>query len=113
LAWCQTGLDVVLPYGKISEKNENDKLRKLAELITEEKIDKLVVGLPLGLKSEENNNTKKIRNFADQLKLLKKIEIEFVDERFSSHQADRMGGGGASRDELAAMVILQSFLDKK
>ncbi len=111
LAWCQTGLDVVLPYGKISEAKESDKLQKLAELITKESIDKLIVGLPIGLKGEENNNTKKIRNFVDKLKAITKIKIEFIDERFSSLEADRLDGG-ASRDEKAAMIILQSYLLK-
>lgn len=106
LAWVQTGLAVVLPYGIIKDKN----LAELAELIKKEKIDKVVVGLPFGLEKKENENTKKIRKFADDLKDTIGIPIEFEDERFSSQAADRMGGGGASRDEKAAMIILQSYI---
>ncbi len=109
LAWVETGLGVVLPYGVIKDKN----LAELAKLIKKENIDKVIVGLPFGLEKKENANTKKIKKFADDLKGLISIPIEFEDERFSSQAADRMGEGGASRDEKAAMIILQSYLGKK
>ena len=106
LAWMQTGLDVILPYGLIE-----GGIKELVILIKKEHIDKLVIGLPIGLESQENMNTKKVRKFADKLKKETNLPIEFVDERFSSAQADNMGGE-TSRDEKAAMVILQSYLDK-
>lgn len=112
LAWCQTGLDVVLPYGKISENSKDNNFNKLLELIKKESIDKLVIGYPLSLKGEKNENTISIDKFVNQLKKVIKIEIELVDERFSSREADRMDGG-VSRDEKAAMVILQSWLSSR
>jgi len=107
LAWCDDALKVVLPFGII-------KSQELVSLIKREKIDKLVVGLPLGLDGKENDNTKRVRKFVDDLKKEIKIPVDFIDERFTSAQADRMDGGlsGASRDEKSAMVILQSYLDK-
>lgn len=108
LAWVQIGLDVILPYGVVT-----GGVKELAALIKKEHIDKLVIGLPIGLESqEENMNTKKVRKFAGKLKKETSLPIEFVDERFSSAQADSMGGE-ASRDEKSAMVILQSYLDKR
>jgi len=106
LAWVQGGLDVVLPFGVTEEEG-------LPGLIKEEKIGKAVVGLPLGLDGGENDNTKRVRKFVDVLKMQTGIPVEFVDERFTSQQADRMEGGTATRDEKSAMVILQSYLDKK
>lgn len=105
LAWAQMGLDVILPYGLIT-----GGIKELAALIKKEHIDKLVIGLPIGLSSEENRNTEKVRKFADKLKKETDLPIEFVDERFSSAQADSMGGE-VSRDEKSAMVILQSYID--
>lgn len=104
LAWAQVGLDVVLPYGIVNNFDE------LTSLIKKEGIDKLVVGMPLGLDAKENENTKRVKEFAEDLKEKTNLPVEFVDERFSSHQADSMGGD-VSRDEKAAMVILQSYLD--
>ena len=109
LAWVETGLGVVLPYGVIKDKN----LSELAKLIKKENIDKLIVGLPFGLEKKENANTEKIKKFVSDLKELVDIPVEFEDERFSSQAADRMEGGGVSRDEKSAMVILQGYLEKK
>ena len=111
LARASTSLDVVLPFGKIEKKDEIDGVRRLAELIKKEKIDKGVVGLPLGLNGEENKNTERVRKFIDELKKETSIPAEFMTEVFSSQAADRMDAG-VSRDEKSAMVILQSYLDK-
>jgi len=59
----------------------------------------------------QNENTKKIREFVGELQKEIDAPVDFVDERFTSAQADSMGGT-VSRDEKAAMLILQSYLDK-
>lgn len=111
LAWAQIGLGVVLPFGKIEKKDEASGARQLVELIKKEKIDKVVVGLPLGMGGEENKNTERVRRFIEEVDKQVSVPIEFVNEVFSSQAADRMSGG-ASRDEKSAMVILQSYLEK-
>ena len=105
LAWVNTALGVVLPYGILGEN-------ELPDFITAEKIDKVIVGWPIGLDGKENKNTDAVKTFAEKLKKDIKISIEFMDERFTSAEADRMGGE-ASRDEKAAMLILQSYIDKQ
>jgi putative Holliday junction resolvase len=108
LAWVDTELGVVLPMGKV----ECGKWKAdLVNLIKQEKADKLVVGLPIGLDGKENENTENVKRFVEELKKEISISVEFVDERFSSRQADAMGGT-VSRDEKAAMVILQSYLEQ-
>lgn len=109
LAWAQTGLDLVLPMGQIGGGDEKKRMKEIIEIIKKKNIDKIIVGLPLGLKGEENNNTQKVYDFVELLKKDIVARIEFIDERFTSRQADRMGGN-ISRDEKAAMVILQSYL---
>ncbi|PLX27470.1 Holliday junction resolvase RuvX [Candidatus Parcubacteria bacterium] len=106
LAWLQTGLDIVLPFGQIQTKRFKYELPKL---IREERIDKAIVGLPLGLKGEENENTKRVREFVDVIKEKVDIEVEFVDERFTTVEAKRMEGS-SSLDEKAAMLILQTYV---
>jgi putative holliday junction resolvase len=111
LAWVETGLGVVLPFGVI--KNEKNKaLAELAGLIKKEKIEKIVFGLPLNLDGGENANTKKVRMFAGRLEEKTGIRVYFESEIFSSRQAGR-AAGGASRDEKAAMIILEDYLKKK
>ncbi len=109
LAWVQLGLGVVLPYGIIEKPTLQGQVQAVVELIEKEGIDTLVVGLPLGLNGKENENTERVHAFVLALKKAKEISVEFIDERFSSKQADVMGGD-ASRDEKAAMVLLQNYL---
>ena len=111
LAWADTGIGAVLPYGLIKEEKFKTKLDQLADIIEVEKIDKVVIGLPMNLNGGENKNTERIRKFAEDLKGKISVPIEFMNEMFTSQQADRMGGD-ASRDEKSAMVILEDYLQK-
>lgn len=111
LAWMQTGLDVVLPFGVIAGTDREQAVDKITQLINEEKIDRIVIGLPLSTDGKENENTERIRNFSDQLKAKISVEIEFINEVFTSKQADRMGDG-VSRDEKSAMIILEAYKNK-
>src|SRR3989338_5353483 len=108
LAWMQMGLDVVLPFGIIEHKNAVAEIVRLCEA---EKIGKIICGLPLGMDGKENANTVAVRDFVAQLKNSSVCPVEFIDERFSSAAADRISGD-ASRDEKAAMIILQIYLDR-
>jgi len=109
LAWCDTGIGVVLPYGVISSKEQGVRSKELSDLITKERIDRVVIGLPLGLDGKENTNTARVKKFGEELKSQISVPVEYCDERFSSQQADR-SVGGASRDEKSAMVILEGYL---
>lgn len=109
LSWMQEGLDVVLPYGRLVNTTFQPIPTELINLIQQEHITGVVLGLPLTLEDgSENANTKRVRAFAKELHALTKLPIFFVDERLSSFQADDMGGS-ASRDEKAAMVILETY----
>ncbi|MFA6547844.1 MAG: Holliday junction resolvase RuvX [Candidatus Magasanikbacteria bacterium] len=109
LAWCDTGIGVVFPFGVIKSEDKNKAKKDLLDFVKKEHVDQLVVGLPLSLDGKENKNTERIRDFFSSLDL--KIKLDFFDERFTSRQADR-SEGGASRDEKSAMVILESYLQK-
>ena len=112
LAFTTTEVDLIIPLGQIGGGEEKIRRGKVLEIIKEKKIDKVIVGYPYGLKGEENENTARVDKFVGQLKNDVDTPVELVDERFSSLLADRMGGT-VSRDEKAAMVILQSYLDKQ
>ncbi len=111
LAWCDPAIGVVLPYGVVEQSAISNQLSALADLITKEKIDEIVVGMPHGLDSAENENTRQVREFIEKLKAVSRKPIAMVDERFTSAEADRMGGD-ATRDEKAAMLLLQAYLER-
>lgn len=112
LAWADTTLGVILPYGLIEGPTELARLKKLMDLIRQEQIKKIVVGFPIGLNGQENKNTERVKKMVFNLQKQLDIDIEYYDERFSSQAADALGKG-VSRDEKAAMVILEGYLEKK
>lgn len=103
LAWCDTGIGVPLPFGVA--KNIGDVMK----IIIDEKIDRVIIGLPVGTDGKENMNTGRIRKFGAEIKNDTEVEVDFFDERYSSQAADRMGAG-VSRDEKSAMIILEDWL---
>lgn len=109
LAWLQEALGVVLPYGRIEYTKREEALEKLIEIVRTENMDKLIFGLPRGPDGEENMNTKRVRTFAEDLGQHVLIPIEFVDESFTTKEAENMGGD-ASLDEKSAMLILEDYL---
>lgn len=105
LAWSDTTLGVVLPYGVVKNMAE------LVKLIKSEATDKVVVGFPVSANGKENNNTNKVKDFVFNLQKQISVPIEIFDERYSSQAADAMGGG-VTRDEKSAMVILEGYIQK-
>jgi len=91
--------------------NSIDAIR---QVVSEENIDIVVVGAPLKMSGDEKLS-KQFNKFIDLLKIKLTIPVELVDERLSSKQADALAGGRktkAPRDAVAAMLILQTYLDK-
>jgi len=111
LAWLQTGLDVILPFGLVVEKTREDQLKKLMSIIKEENIDRVVFGFPITLEDmTENENTERIKKFAEDLHNLTGKDFEFIDERLTTAEAKTMDGD-ATLDEKSAMLILKTYLE--
>ena len=112
-------LIIASPITTIKRKGNIKDLNKLFDLIKEYNVGGLVFGLPLSLNGEENKRTVKVRKFIKQLKLLKDINIELYDERFSSDiifktfRKDLQSTNKIKKkiDQQAAAYILQGFLD--
>ena len=112
LAWVQSGLDVVLPFGVI-ETHKVDPLAEIISIIREEKINIVVFGLPKTLSGAEQENALTVRAVGKKVAEATGVKVDFLDERYSSRAADRFGADGASRDEKAAMIMVQAYLDQK
>ena len=101
--------------------NGNDRLKKkLLEVIKEKNVEYIVIGLPIGLKGQETNQTKIVRKFAEEIRSLA-LPVYFQDERLSSLSAKRSlikqnvktGHNKSFIDSTAAAIFLQQFLDSK
>ena len=90
-------------------------LKNILEILEEEEIDAVVLGSPLKMSGADDLNVK-FKKFSKEFKKNINIPLEYIDERLTSKAADALSGdkkNKASRDALAAMIILQSYFDKK
>lgn len=108
----QEVLGVVLPFGVIEEGSREKNIEKLVTVVKEERVDKMIVGLPYGADGEETPNTKRVRTFVDDVQKQISINVEFEGEEYSTHEAEAMGGD-ASLDEKSAMLILEAYLGRQ
>jgi len=88
---------------------------EIKKIIKDEEVDKIIIGEPLKMQNSELKTQDEFLKFLESLKKEIKIPIIKVDERLSSKGADALVGNKktkASRDAIAAMLILQSYFDK-
>ncbi len=114
IAPCDSSLAV--PFRVLREKNEAEAILELVKVCQEENVEKIIIGLPesfwVGEKSEEQ--TKPVREFVNKLKKHVSLPFYEVNERLSSKSAQRLLQGQPKdmEDAVAAMIILQSYLDQ-
>jgi putative Holliday junction resolvase len=94
-------------------------LSELHRLLDQWTVERIVVGLPVGLDGREGAAAEAARRLAADVAVATGIETVLYDERFSTVVAERaMIAGGARRerrrerrDAVAAAVFLQDYLD--
>lgn len=91
--------------------------KKLADITVDERIDKLVVGLPRNMNGQETKQSESIRRFAEDLAHHTVKPVVFADESLSSvRAADNSRYKPTSpryQDDIAACYILEEFLRDK
>lgn len=112
-----TETKIASPWAVIESSDRLDVLRRIHELVKSEAIDRLVVGVPYALKdrSATNDQAEEVRTFVADL-TAQGLAVEEMDETLTSRMAAAQmqeRGEKGKRDDLAAAVILQSWLDKK
>jgi putative Holliday junction resolvase len=99
----------------------SDLHRRIADLVREEEVEVVVVGLPRSMDGRDRDAAKRARAEAAQLAAHLGIPVELQDERLSTVVAHtRLSDAGRSSrqrrgkvDAAAAAVILQSWLDTR
>ena len=107
--------------GTIHERDPEKVAQAVTEHIKTLNAEKIVIGLPKNMDGSEGFRTEATYKFADILKNLTPLPIEFWDERLSTVAATRTlnetNVRGKKRknviDTVAATYILQGYLDKK
>jgi putative Holliday junction resolvase len=85
-------------------------LRRLAQLVVDEEIERVVVGLPLTLRGAAGAQAEETARFVEALKDVVDVPVESFDERFTTTLAARDPGGRAAEDARAAAHLLESYL---
>jgi putative holliday junction resolvase len=110
---------IAFPLDKfIDAKNAAEEIKNIE---SELNVEKILIGLPKNLSGESGISADKVQNFVSNLKKKVKSEIELLDERFTSVEAGKkLSDAGFSeekqrsiKDNIAAQIMLQGYLDKK
>lgn len=99
------------PLRILFSETREQRFAGIEEILAEWRPDKIIVGLPLALDGQEQYHSLRCRRFANQLRGRYGLDVELVDERGSSMEAQQMLGTNADDDAMAAAVILQRYLD--
>jgi putative Holliday junction resolvase len=105
----------------LQRKNKRTDLEKLAKVIGEYTVTEIVVGYPLRMSGVASAQTGHVEAFAQDLEKKFGLPVHRWDERLTSVQAGRVlresnisiEKRAQAVDRLAAVLILQSFLDHR
>ncbi|MCM1102383.1 MAG: Holliday junction resolvase RuvX [Clostridium sp.] len=110
---------------EIIRRKEENKLRRtlarIEELILEYEVEEIVLGLPKHMNGTEGVRVELTEEFRDKLERRTGLPVTMWDERLTTVSADKtMMEAGIRRenrkdyvDMLAAVFILQSYLDRR
>ena len=114
LAFGDSSARVAVPLEVIRNEG-NITLQELLRRIEEEDIDCVVVGVPLPQGNHSSIQLDKTRAFIATLTALVKVPVVEEDESFTSAESIRLQrefNAQADEDALAAMLIVQSYIDQ-
>lgn len=97
------------PFGVVADLDE------VLQVIADEEIDVLVVGMPMKMRDQSIALDPRFEAFISELESRSGLELIRIDERLTSKHADSLIGdkkSKAARDAVAAMLILQAHLDQ-
>lgn len=110
---------LAVPLRIIDRESDDAALRAIAELARDEHAEALVVGFPRSLDGTVGAQARRVEEFAQRAGEACHLPVELWDERLTSRQAERPPPGAkrsrrrAPKDDLAAAIILQSYLDRR
>jgi len=123
------------PLSTMERVNRNEDMRRLRELVREQGVKQIVVGLPLRLDGTRGEMAEEVERFAQRVRKQIGVPVEMVDERLTSWEAERLMEEVQGRfihdeklteskksknvpvkmtvDAVAAAVILKEYLDRQ
>lgn len=104
---------IATPYKVLENKGFNFVVSEIKKICEAEDVGEIIVGLPISLSGEIGPQAKKVMEFVEFLKEKLPLSIKTEDERLTSAMVDKLAKEQkVERDAVAAMLILQNYLDK-
>lgn len=110
---------IARPFKTLNYNDMDDLLNQLFEISEENKVNKIVVGIPYNMKGDDTKQTTKVRDFVSILEDKIGYKVDLIDERLTSSEAEKFmhqmniktGFNKDRIDKIAASIILQEYLD--
>ena len=110
------------PLATLTRTNRQSDFRRLREVCRVHEIARIIVGHPLHMTGEAGSMADEAARFAERLKKALGIEVELLDERLTSWEAEQTVGETRSSsrrkrreplDDVAAAVLLRDYLERQ
>lgn len=116
----ESEIGVAHPLATIAAETVERRFAAIRALVTEWRPALLVVGLPVHADGTEHDLTARARRFASELEGRFGLPVALFDERYTTREATAAlrdaglpaRGHRAVRDQVAAQLILQAYLDQ-
>lgn len=121
IAISDQGGNVALGRPSRERKDLESDIQYIEQLVAEENISRIVIGMPFHMNGEEGESVSRVREFKRELEEKLSVPIDTIDERLTSSEAERVmiesdlrrEERKKHRDKLAATLILQRYLDSQ
>lgn len=120
IAFCDKNETLAFPYTVIKEKYQPKLIEKLTDIISSERPEKIIVGLPKNMDGTYGYRCDECRSLGNAISAIIDLPVEYQDERLTTVMAHNVLSAnnvkGKKRkenvDAVSAVMILQSYLDK-
>jgi putative Holliday junction resolvase len=107
------------PLMTLARRSDDETVRQIAQLASKLRFTQIVVGLPRRTDAQEGEMERKVKAFAEKLRQAVSVPVVLFDEQFTTRIAEQVlleadlsrRKRKQVRDRLAAVILLQSFLE--
>ena len=119
IAVCDASQQLASPLDVYQRRNEPEDAAYFQQLVSDQALVGLVVGLPVHISGEESQKSQQARLFGEWLNQLTGLPVAYHDERYSTAQAEEALGAASLTskqrkqriDKVAAQFILSAYLE--
>lgn len=110
------------PVEVLHRKSVEEDMRRINEIIKEKQVELIVMGMPSNMNGTPGSLSGEIKWYAGRMQEATGLPVEFAEERLTTLTAERMLTEEADlsrekrkqvRDKIAAVFILQNYMDTR